>query len=83
MLLANGTKQLFECRKGSDVLTIPSNLISRIGSPENNLAETPNSEGYHFSFFEAETDRDYHHISSTPKCGNLSQTVILKELEIL
>ncbi|OMJ67685.1 hypothetical protein SteCoe_8053 [Stentor coeruleus] len=67
-------------------LIISSSVVSRIGSPENNFVEIPNSENFDFSFVDTRTEiESTNNILQTPLSENLnpSQAIILKELESL
>ncbi|OMJ92202.1 hypothetical protein SteCoe_5077 [Stentor coeruleus] len=67
-------------------LIIPSSVVSRIGSPENNFVEIPNPENFEFSFVDTRTEiESMNNILQTPSSENLnlSQAIILKELESL
>ncbi|OMJ71927.1 hypothetical protein SteCoe_29742 [Stentor coeruleus] len=70
----------------SERFIIPSSVISRIGSPESNFVEIPNCENFEFSFVETRTEiESTQNIPQTPSSENLnlSQAIILKELESL
>lgn len=67
-------------------LIIPSSVVSRIGSPENNFIEIPNPENFEFSFVDTRTEiESMNNILQTPSSENLnlSQAIILRELESL
>lgn len=80
-----------DCRRSDkskfpERFVIPSSVVSRIGSPENNFVEVPNSENFEFSFVETRTEiESTQNIPQTPSSENLnlSQAIILKELESL